>query len=199
MLRKSVTEQNTSLSDSPSTNPHDPDTNPTNTSPIFNKFAHPTSETQPPYRLTRTHKTLTMAPRLTALSPLGSLVSTPIAPLSRGAKLIARPKRPSLLPQLVILSDGSSFTQLTTSPRGIYRTQKDSRNHPLWNPALDRLKNVEEDEAGRLKAFRDKFGTDFDILEDDQATGGFGDLMSENYTEDKSILGGKVAKKRKNE
>ncbi|RPA86648.1 hypothetical protein BJ508DRAFT_411289 [Ascobolus immersus RN42] len=137
-----------------------------------------------------------MAPRLTTLTPLLQSVSTPIAPLSRGAKLIARPKRPSLLPQLVILSDGSAFTQLTTSPRGVYRTQKDSRNHPLWNPALDRLKNVEEDEAGRLKAFREKFGTDFDITEDEGASD-FGDLMSEGYKEDKSILGGKVAKKRK--
>ena len=62
----------------------------------------------------------------------------------------------------MILSDGSSFKQLTTSPRGIIRSTKDVRNNPLWNPSMRELRDVEEDEAGRLKKFRDRFGMGFE-------------------------------------
>ncbi|KAF3901689.1 hypothetical protein ABW21_db0209921 [Orbilia brochopaga] len=80
----------------------------------------------------------------------------------RNATVIRRPQRPYTFEQIVILSDGSSYKQLTTSPQGVFRSNKDVRNHFLWNPLSDDLANVEEDEAGRLKKFREKFGTGFD-------------------------------------
>ncbi|KAF3937174.1 hypothetical protein ABW19_dt0201429 [Dactylella cylindrospora] len=83
-------------------------------------------------------------------------------PQHRTATEIRRPKRPYRFEQIVILSDGSSYKQLTTSPQGIFRSNKDVRNHVLWNPSSEKLANVEEDEAGRLRRFREKFGTGFD-------------------------------------
>jgi hypothetical protein len=40
--------------------------------------------------------------------------------------------------------------------------QKDIRNHPLWNPTNDLLHNIEQDEAGKLAKFRDRFGRGWD-------------------------------------
>ncbi|TGZ85166.1 hypothetical protein EX30DRAFT_326144 [Ascodesmis nigricans] len=88
---------------------------------------------------------------------------TPTLVQSRSATLIRRPKRPRLLQQIVILSDGSSYKQLTTSPVGVIRSIKDSRNQPLWNPSMKELQNVEKDEAGKLKAFRERFGELYEI------------------------------------
>ena len=65
--------------------------------------------------------------------------------------------------QLVTLSDGSTYTQRTTSPQPVYRSAKDTRNHFLWQPTLESLRNVEQDEAGRLRAFRNRFGRTFDL------------------------------------
>lgn len=61
-----------------------------------------------------------------------------------------------------MLSDGSAYTQLSTSPRGVIRSTKDVRNHPLWNPTLHKLADIEEDEAGKLRAFRERFGRGWD-------------------------------------
>ena len=33
----------------------------------------------------------------------------------------------------------------------------------MWQPSLDSLRNVEQDEAGRLRAFREKFGRGWDL------------------------------------
>lgn len=44
----------------------------------------------------------------------------------------------------------------------MYRSTRDTRNSPLWNPSSKALANVEEDEAGRLAAFRARFGRGFD-------------------------------------
>jgi hypothetical protein len=66
----------------------------------------------------------------------------------------------------VILSDGSSYKQLTTSPRGVLRSTKDIRNNPLWNPSMKELADVEEDEAGRLRRFRERFGGAFEVDEE---------------------------------
>lgn len=44
----------------------------------------------------------------------------------------------------------------------IYRSNKDTKNNPLWNPSSQKLANVEEDEAGRLKRFRGRFGRGWD-------------------------------------
>lgn len=75
-----------------------------------------------------------------------------------------------------MLSDGSSYKQLTTSPQGVVRSNKDVRNHALWNPSLQRLLSVEEDEAGRLKRFRDKFGVGFDSANTIKSVGDDGDV-----------------------
>ena len=80
----------------------------------------------------------------------------------RHATLLRRPKRPYTFTQLVTLSDGSTYTHRTTSPAPIYKSSKDTRNSPLWNPSSQKLLNVEEDEAGRLKAFRNRFGRGWD-------------------------------------
>lgn len=81
------------------------------------------------------------------------------------ARLIRRPRRPYTFTQLVQLSDGSTYATRTTSPRAIYRSTKDTRNHLLWQPSEKSLHNVELDEAGRLAAFRDRFGRGFDLQE----------------------------------
>ena len=80
----------------------------------------------------------------------------------RSARLIRRPKRPYTFTQLVTLSDGSAFTMRTTSPLPVYRSTRDTRNAPLWNPSSKELLNVESDEAGRLSGFRARFGRGFD-------------------------------------
>jgi hypothetical protein len=80
----------------------------------------------------------------------------------RHASLMRRPKRPYTFTQLVTLSDGSTFVQRTTSPQPVYRSTKDVRNNPMWNPSSQKLLNIEEDEAGRLKRFRGRFGRGWD-------------------------------------
>ena len=35
----------------------------------------------------------------------------------------------------------------------------------MWQPSLDSLRNVEKDEAGRLRAFRERFGRGWDATE----------------------------------
>ncbi|KAL8946410.1 MAG: hypothetical protein Q9222_007195 [Ikaeria aurantiellina] len=80
----------------------------------------------------------------------------------RHATLIRRPKRPYTFTQLVTLSDGSTFTHRTTSPVPVYKSTKDTRNTALWNPSSQKLLNVEADEAGKLRAFRERFGRGWD-------------------------------------
>jgi hypothetical protein len=63
----------------------------------------------------------------------------------------------------VQLSDGSTFTVRTTSPLALYKSDKDSRNHILWQPTNKSLRNVEVDEAGKLAAFRERYGTSWDL------------------------------------
>ncbi|KAI0544014.1 hypothetical protein F4679DRAFT_62767 [Xylaria curta] len=100
-------------------------------------------------------------------SPLTHTSTTPShTPLShtpsRAATLIKRPKRPYSFTQLVQLSDGSTYTMRTSSPLGMYKSTKDTRNHALWNPNEKSLQNVEVDEAGKLAAFRERFGRGWD-------------------------------------
>ncbi|KAI9755587.1 MAG: hypothetical protein M4579_004235 [Chaenotheca gracillima] len=89
---------------------------------------------------------------------------------TRHASLIRRPLRPYTFTQLITLSDGSTIVQRTTSPLPHYKSTKDTRNHALWNPSSEKLANVEEDEAGRLRAFRQRFGRGWDA--EAAATGG---------------------------
>lgn len=119
---------------------------------------------------------LNLAPVL-ADSPMAAPIPSPsalralrasIAPYTRQtqqvrhATLLRRPKRPYTFTQLITLSDGSAFTLRTTNPQPVLKCAKDIRNSPLWNPSSQRLLNVEEDEAGKLAAFRAKFGTGWD-------------------------------------
>ncbi|PTB72436.1 hypothetical protein M440DRAFT_1303542, partial [Trichoderma longibrachiatum ATCC 18648] len=80
----------------------------------------------------------------------------------RHATFIPRPRRPYTFTQLVQLSDGSTYTARTTSPLPLYRAAKDTRNTLLWQPSEKSLRNVELDEAGKLAAFRERFGRVFD-------------------------------------
>jgi len=108
---------------------------------------------------------------LTLLRPRLAPPHTPTLTLTqagqrRAASLLRRPHRPYTFTQLLTLSDGSTFTHRTTSPAPLYKSTRDARNSPLWNPSNVRLANVEEDEAGRLKAFRRKFGRGWDAEEE---------------------------------
>ncbi|KAJ5172073.1 hypothetical protein N7492_004666 [Penicillium capsulatum] len=91
-----------------------------------------------------------------------SRATTFICSQCRHATLLRRPKRPYTFTQLITLSDGSVFTHRTTSPAPVYRSTRDTRNSLLWNPSSSKLMNVEEDEAGRLAAFRGRFGRGWD-------------------------------------
>jgi hypothetical protein len=81
---------------------------------------------------------------------------------SRNAHFIYRPRRPYVFTQLVMMTDGSSYLHRTTSPQAVFRATKDVRNSPLWNPSSQKLLSVEEDEAGKLRSFRSKFGRSWD-------------------------------------
>lgn len=95
--------------------------------------------------------------------PTATIKSTTfICSQCRHATLLRRPKRPYTFTQLITLSDGSAFTHRTTSPAPVYRSTRDTRNSLLWNPSSSKLLNVEEDEAGRLAAFRARFGRSWD-------------------------------------
>ena len=62
-------------------------------------------------------------------------------------------------PQRVVLADGSTFIQWTTSPRSTIKLTRDTTNNPLWNPWLE-SSNPEDAEGastGRLGRFRRKF------------------------------------------
>ncbi|KAI8959285.1 hypothetical protein F5Y11DRAFT_350704 [Daldinia sp. FL1419] len=82
---------------------------------------------------------------------------------SRAATIIRRPRRPYTFTQLVQQTDGSTYTQRTTSPLALYKSTKDTRNHILWQPSDSSLRNVEVDEAGKLAAFRGRFGRGWDL------------------------------------
>ncbi|KAJ1972028.1 hypothetical protein H4R35_004908 [Dimargaris xerosporica] len=69
---------------------------------------------------------------------------------------------PEVFNQTVILTDGSSITIRTTSPRPQIKLTKDTRNNLLWNPELS---NMISDESGRIKQFSSKF-SGIDSLDD---------------------------------
>ncbi|KAG5956323.1 hypothetical protein E4U58_006668 [Claviceps cyperi] len=103
--------------------------------------------------------------RTTLSASHSTTTSSPPSRLSiqvRHATFIERPRRPYTFTQLVTLSDGSTYTMRTTSPAAVYRSTKDSRNTLLWQPTDRSLRNVELDEAGKLAAFRERFGRAFD-------------------------------------
>ncbi|CAJ2508294.1 Uu.00g094800.m01.CDS01 [Anthostomella pinea] len=105
-------------------------------------------------------------PRRPSAIPTTTTITTSHTPLShtpsRAATIIRRPRRPYTFTQLVQLSDGSTYTMRTSSPVGYYKSTKDTRNHVLWQPSEKSLRNVEVDEAGKLAAFRGRFGRGWD-------------------------------------
>ncbi|EXJ88666.1 hypothetical protein A1O1_05597 [Capronia coronata CBS 617.96] len=107
-----------------------------------------------------------LRPTHLASLPTSTSTTTYICQSCRHARLLRRPKRPYTFTQLVTLSDGSAFTIRTTSPVPVYRSTRDTRNSPLWNPTSKELLNVEDDEAGRLAGFRARFGTGFDTAKE---------------------------------
>lgn len=122
------------------------------------------------YSAHKRHITMPPRPSTPILAPTKSL-ATPrttltltLTPLTqtRHATLIRRPHRPYTFTQLLTLSDGSTSLHRTTSPHPIYRSVRDTRNTPMWNPSNAKMAAVEEDEAGRLRAFRRRFGRGWD-------------------------------------
>jgi len=121
------------------------------------------------------HKTYTMASPLTSSSSscLRASIRNQISySQKRHASLLKRPHRPYTFTQLIALSDGSTYTVRSTSPAPVHRSTQDSRNHPIWQPSIDSLKNVEKDEAGRLRAFRERFGRGWDAEADEEIEDG---------------------------
>ncbi|KAF4785414.1 mitochondrial ribosomal protein [Colletotrichum scovillei] len=121
-----------------------------------------------PTHLPRPTSLLSHRPSLTTSSCSGATLSASSPRIgsiqqSRAATFIPRPRRPYTFTQLIQLSDGSTYTVRTTSPSPLVRSAKDSRNHALWQPSDKSLKNVEVDEAGKLAAFRERFGRGFDL------------------------------------
>ncbi|CAG9942370.1 unnamed protein product [Clonostachys rosea f. rosea IK726] len=141
-----------------------------------------------------------------ALTPtLRTTTTTLLRPSSRSclqnqvrhATFIQRPRRPYTFTQLVQLSDGSSYIARTTSPQPLYVATKDTRNTLTWQPSEKSLRNVELDEAGKLAAFRGRFGTAFDGKQDgedgseggsDLTEDGYGSLISSYANQDTSAL-----------
>lgn len=116
-------------------------------------------------KATATHTSMASpVPSIGALRALRQSIQPQIRQTTqvRHATLLKRPKRPYTFTQLITLSDGSSFTLRTTNPQPVYKSAKDIRNAPLWNPSSQKLLNVEEDEAGKLASFRAKFGRGWD-------------------------------------
>ncbi|KAJ3113777.1 hypothetical protein HDU96_002916 [Phlyctochytrium bullatum] len=78
--------------------------------------------------------------------------------MSKAAKAILG-RNPYTFLQTVVMSDGSTFTIRTTSPKATVKLTKDTRNHPLWNPS-----SVVVDKSGELSKFQQRFGDLGDLL-----------------------------------
>ncbi|EED24518.1 50S ribosomal protein L36, putative [Talaromyces stipitatus ATCC 10500] len=146
-------------------------------------FRRATSGTGPSTTLSRT--ILKSSPTSSTSTP-----STYICNQCRHASLLRRPKRPYTFTQLVALSDGSTFIHRTTSPTPVYRSTRDTRNSLLWNPTSKKLLTVEDDEAGRLAAFRAKFGRSFDLASTaaEEVAAAVGPTAAQKQTSQKSDL-----------
>ncbi|KAI1399449.1 hypothetical protein F4819DRAFT_415641 [Hypoxylon fuscum] len=122
--------------------------------------------TRLPSALPRRPTTSTIHPRRSLNSTAHTIPPPQTRPFSqtphRRADMIRRPKRPYTFTQIIQQTDGSTYTQRTTSPLALYKSTKDTRNHVLWNPSNRSLRNVEVDEAGKLAAFRGRFGRGWD-------------------------------------
>lgn len=119
--------------------------------------------------------------RPTTTATLNTTTPSRLTPTTqiRNATFIRRPRRPYTFTQLIQLSDGSSYTVRTTSPQTLYRSAKDTRNALLWQPSERSLRNVELDEAGKLAAFRERFGHAFERSAQEGAVGKDGEKKNE--------------------
>ncbi|CCG82673.1 putative 50S ribosomal protein L36 [Taphrina deformans PYCC 5710] len=75
--------------------------------------------------------------------------------MSTAKQVFSRVYRPQFFTQKIVLSDGSTYEKMTTSPRPSVRLTKDIRNAQLYNP--DAGKQVNQEENGRLARFRGRF------------------------------------------
>jgi len=120
------------------------------------------------YALVRgsTVKSFPICSRLKSTSPYGR------SHLKRAPSL-PQPVVPHF-PQTVVLTDGSTYTRWSTSPRGTIRLTRDVNNNPLWSPGQEGLEGL-EDETGRMGRFRRRFGSEdqnaFDTVEGGSPSG----------------------------
>src|SRR5271170_5197623 len=64
-------------------------------------------------------------------------------------------RNPRVFEQTVVLTDGSTFKVMSSSPRKTYRLTRDKFNNPLWT---GRFRSAEEDEQNQqLAKFRKSF------------------------------------------
>ncbi|KDN46689.1 hypothetical protein RSAG8_04069, partial [Rhizoctonia solani AG-8 WAC10335] len=68
-------------------------------------------------------------------------------------------------PQTVFLSDGSSFTHRSTTPRSVVRLTRDITNNPVWQPGLEARAGEEEDLSGRLGRYKRRFDGESQFVE----------------------------------
>lgn len=135
-------------------------------------------------------------PTTTPTTPWASQTSSHNCTQLRHATKVVRPRRPYTFTQVIQLSDGSTYMQRTTSPMALYKSTKDSRNHMLWQPHEKSLQNVELDEAGRLAAFRQRFGKSYEhTAGGDESFYVFGDLISGYARADPNTKGGGLSAK----
>lgn len=122
--------------------------------------------------------------------------------LTRLATAKAQVLPPPTIPhfeQKVQLSDGSTISMFTTSPRSVIKSSKDTGNHAVWNPQSVKL--TTEDESGRLTRFAKRFGLESDDgpekgrLERQMALGGFGDQDLDNMNREATDMEKKVQAK----
>ncbi|KAG8872003.1 hypothetical protein FRB97_005213 [Tulasnella sp. 331] len=91
--------------------------------------------------------------------------------------------------QRVILSDGSTFTHMTTSPRSIIRLTRDLTNNPFWSPSSTDI-SFGDEEAGRMGRFKRKFGSeDEDKISFEQMDGPLGEQTGSEAVQKAQKLG----------
>ena len=72
----------------------------------------------------------------------------------------------------------------------MYKSTKDTRNHLTWQPSDKSLKSVEVDEAGKLAAFRERFGRAFDLeVESEEQKSPGADSAAKNKSASKASSG----------
>lgn len=91
--------------------------------------------------------------------------------------------------QRVILSDGSTFTHMTTSPRSILRLTRDLANNPFWSPSSTDV-SFGDEEAGRMGRFKRRFGgEDDDRISFEQMNGPLGEQTGSDAVQKAQKLG----------